>query len=72
MESPTLPFRDRTKALLYSVVLIVWWIGVWGIADTVIHLVFKGETMKELAIYIAMVVSVLVLVLIHPDLVSHF
>ena len=66
------PFGDRTKALLYSVVLIVWWIGVWGIADTVIHLVFKGETMKELAIYIAMVVSVLVLVLIHPDLVSHF
>ncbi len=72
MESPALPFVDRYKALGYSVILILWWVGVWGIADTVIHMVFKGETMKELGVYFFLVVLVLALILVHPELVSRF
>ena len=72
MEAPTLPFANRYKAVLYSVVLIMWWIGVWGIADTVIHMVFQGETMKELGVYIFLVVSVLFLVFVHPELIDRF
>jgi hypothetical protein len=70
MESPSLPFIGRFKAVFYSLILIAWWIGVWGIADTVIHLVFKGETMKELGVYIFLVVSVLVLLFVNPELVE--
>jgi hypothetical protein len=70
MEAPTLPFAHRFKAVLYSVILIFWWVGVWGIADTVIHLVFKGETMKELGVYIFLVTSVLLLVFLYPDLLE--
>ncbi len=72
MESPSLPVLTPIKAVLYSLLLILWWIGVWGIADTVIHLVFKGETMKELGVYIAFVTIVLVLVFINPELVQRF
>ena len=71
MDAPTLPFTGRFKAVFYSLILILWWIGVWGIADTVIHLVFKGETMKELGVYIFFVVTVLTLVFLHPDLLEH-
>jgi predicted membrane channel-forming protein YqfA (hemolysin III family) len=70
MEAPTLPFSRRFKAVGYSLILILWWIGVWGIADTVIHLVFKGETMKELGVYIFLVTSVLLLVFLYPDLLE--
>lgn len=70
MDAPTLPFTGRFKAVFYSVILILWWIGVWGIADTVIHLVFKGETMKELGVYIFFVVTVLSLVFVHPELLE--
>ncbi len=70
MESPSLPFTGRFKAVFYSLILIVWWIGVWGIADTVIHLLFKGETMKELGVYIFLVVTVLVLIFLNPELVE--
>jgi hypothetical protein len=66
MESPTLP--QRSKAVLYSLVLIAWWIGVWGIADTVIHLVFKGQTMKELGVYIFLVASVLLFIYLNPEM----
>ncbi len=67
MESPTLPFTQRYKAVGYSLLLILWWIGVWGIADTVIHLVFKGQTMKELGVYIFFVVTVLFVIFLHPE-----
>jgi hypothetical protein len=70
MESPTLPFVGRFKAVFYSLILILWWVGVWGLADTVIHLVFKGETMKELGVYIFFVVTVLILVFINPELLE--
>ena len=70
MEAPTLPLVGRLKAVLYSIILIIWWIGIWGIADTVIHLVFKGETMKELGVYIFFVVTVLVLIFLHPELLD--
>ena len=70
MDAPTLPFTGRFKAVFYSLLLILWWIGVWGIADTVIHLVFKGETMKELGVYIFFVVTVLAFVFLHPDFIE--
>lgn len=70
MEAPTLPLGKRFTAVFYSVILILWWVGIWGIADTVIHLVFKGETMKELGVYIFFVVTVLVLVFINPELLD--
>jgi hypothetical protein len=70
MESPKLPVVNRYKAVLYSVILIIWWIGVWGIADTMIHLVFKGHTMKELGVYIFFVTSVLVLIFLNPELIE--
>jgi hypothetical protein len=70
MGAPTLPFMGRFKAVFYSLILILWWVGVWGIADTVIHLVFKGETMKELGVYIFFVVTVLILVFVNPELLE--
>jgi predicted membrane channel-forming protein YqfA (hemolysin III family) len=70
MESPSLPFVNRYKAVFYSLILIIWWIGVWGIADTMIHLVFKGNTLKELGVYIGFVTIVLVIIFIHPELLE--
>jgi hypothetical protein len=67
MESPSLPFTNRYKPLVYSLLLIIWWIGVWGIADTVIHMVFKGQTMKELGVYIGFVSLVLLVVFVNPE-----
>lgn len=69
MESPSLP--RRTKAVLYSVLLIFWWIGIWGIADTVIHTVFQGSTIKELGVYIFFVVSVLLAIYMYPEIAEH-
>jgi len=70
MDSPTLPLTGRFKAVFYSIILILWWVGVWGIANTVIHLIFKGETMKELGVYVFLVVTILALIFVNPELVE--
>ena len=70
MDAPRLPFDTRYKSVVYSLILILWWVGVWGIADTVIHLIFKGHTMKELGVYLFLVTSVLVLIYVNPELLD--
>jgi hypothetical protein len=67
MESPRLPFTKRYKAVAYSILIILWWIGIWGTADTIIHMVFKGETMKELGVYLFFIVTVLVVIFLNPE-----
>jgi hypothetical protein len=70
MNSPTLPFTGRFKAVTYSIILILWWVGIWGIANTVIHLIFKGDTLKELGVYLFLVMTILVLIFVNPELVD--
>jgi hypothetical protein len=66
MESPTFPL-SKYKRVLYSVILIIWWVAIWGIADTVIHSVFKGATMKELLTYFSMIIFVLLIIIYNPE-----
>lgn len=69
METPKISFQDRYDALWKSFLIIIWWIGIWGAADTIIHLVFKGSTLMELGIYLLMIAFVLSVVFIHPTFV---
>ena len=71
MDTPTLPFTGRYKAIAYSILVILWWIGVWGLADTIIHLVFKGQTMKELMVYVGLISVVLVVIFLYPEFLDH-
>jgi hypothetical protein len=69
---PPSPFAQRCKTVAYSIIVIFWTIGIWGIADKVIHLFFKGHTLKELSVYIFFVVSVLMVVFLHPEIIERF
>jgi hypothetical protein len=70
MDAPTLPFTNRAKSIGYSLLLILWWVAVWGIANTVINLLFKGDTLKELGVYILIVTFVLLIIFVHPEFVQ--
>ncbi len=66
MDTPTLPFHHKGKTIVYSVLVILWWVGIWGFADTIIHMVFKGETLLELGVYTLMIGLVLLIMYAHP------
>jgi hypothetical protein len=71
LQPPVFPFGQRFKTLQASLLNIVWWIGVWGLADTIIHLLFKGATLMELGVYITMILFVLLVVFVDPSMMSH-
>lgn len=71
LQPPQFPFGERFRTLQASLLNILWWIGIWGLADTVIHLVFKGATMMELGVYIGMIAFVLLVVFLDPRMMSH-
>ena len=71
LQPPRFPFGERFRTLQASILNILWWIGIWGLADTIIHLVFKGATMMELGVYVGMIGFVLFVVFLDPSMMSH-
>ena len=55
--------------LLIGLLVVIWWIGVWGLIETVLADLIKTN---PLAVYGSMVVFVIIVVLVNPSLLEHF
>ena len=58
--------------ILPLTLLIILWIGVWGLVETLIHLYIRGSTQKALFIYMSMIILVLAVVYVNPKMVDYF
>lgn len=58
-------------SLIRSLLIIVWWIGVWGLSDLLIHSLSKNNTITKAIIYFTMILLVLGTVAIKPSMVNH-
>lgn len=58
--------------LFLAVVIIIWWMGVWGLLDTVLHFFIQGKPVRALVIYSMMVTSVLVFITFRPQVLERF
>lgn len=52
--------------VLLSILLIIWWIGVWGCIETMIYMHTKNNPMHAFCVYFAMASFVLTLFIISP------
>ena len=52
--------------VLLSVLLIIWWIGVWGCIETLISMHTKNNPMHAFCVYFAMASFVLLLYIVYP------
>ena len=57
---------------LLPLIVIVWWIGVWGIVETLIQLYIRNSTARSIFVYGLMVVSVTLAVYMNPHFVDYF
>jgi hypothetical protein len=64
--------QNVTNILLIAFLVVLWWIGVWGFVETLLHQVIKGSASKALLIYSSLIATVLVIVYMKPDLLEHF
>jgi hypothetical protein len=70
MDTPSLPIGQRYEALGYSILTIVWWVGVWGLNETIMTLLFKGSLLLRLGVYCLMIASVFVAILFDPRIIQ--
>jgi hypothetical protein len=61
METPHIP-------LALSLLTVVWWVGVWGLSETVMTLMFKESILMKLGTYLLMIASVFLVILFNPQL----
>ena len=71
METQHTPLSNRYKSLGYSLITVLWWIGVWGLAETVVGFLVKESLLLRLGIFLSMIALVFFLVLIHPEFVEY-
>ena len=63
---------EASNILLIAFLVVLWWIGVWGFVETLLHQVIKGSTTKALLLYSSLIATVLAIVWMKPHLLDHF
>ena len=63
---------EARDILLIALLLVLWWIGVWGLVETILHHFIRGSTQKAILMYSSIIVVVLVIVWAKPTLLEHF
>ena len=71
-------FRHRNRMntvrdlLPIALLLVLWWIGLWGFLDTLLGMVIKNNTTTALFVYGSIVLVVLFIVTMKPQMLEHF
>lgn len=71
METPHIPIGERYKSLGYSMLTILWWVGIWGLSESLMTIMFKESIFFKLGTYLLMIASVFLAVLFDPRIVSN-
>ena len=72
IETPKAPERLMRTKLFNSVITILWWVGIWGLSETLLIVLFKNAVTTRLAIYTGMILFVFLMIYISPDIVENF
>ena len=58
------------KIIIAALLLVIWWIGIWGLVETIIHQYIRGSFVKAICVYSSLILVVLFSVWINPDMVE--
>ena len=63
---------ETSNILFIALLLVLWWIGIWGLVETLLHQFIKGSVAKAIFVYSSLIATVLVIVWLKPQLLEHF
>ncbi len=72
IETPRVPVPTKRRTLLYSFIVILWWVGIWGLSETVMSYFVKNSLVSRFAIYTGLLLVVLFAIWSEPDIIEHF
>lgn len=58
--------KFKLRVLALGVIIMLWWIGVWGLVETVIYPVIKNHYWRAIAIYSSMIAFIIIVVILSP------
>jgi len=62
---------NPTRTITRSILIIVWWVCIWGLTDFVIHHMADKDPLRKVAFYIGLMVIVLGCVSLDPNMLYH-
>jgi hypothetical protein len=64
--------NQPSEILLIAFLIVVWWVGVWGLLETLLHQYIKGSFTKAICVYTLLIVLVISIVWSRPHLLENF
>jgi amino acid transporter len=63
--------KTPIKIIVRSILIIIWWLCVWGLTDHIIHHMTFKNPMRKIAIYIGLMLLVLGTIGLDPNILQH-
>jgi hypothetical protein len=67
-----MPTPDNKKVLAIGFLVVLWWVGIWGIIELAVQNFSKGSSTKAFFAYAAMVLFVILILYLKPTTIEHF
>ena len=64
--------HESGRILLVAFILVLFWVGAWGIVEEVLTMVRKTVGVSPLQLYMALMVGVVAIVLRYPHMLERF
>jgi len=62
---------DKERSYIVSHLGIIKFFAIWGILESVIYLLTKGDKYKEIIIHISIFIIISIIAYVYPDLTDH-
>ena len=59
------------EILSYVTLIQLWWIAIWGIAYIAIEYLSNKSKLRELYLYLGLLISVFIIIVVNPHLIKH-
>ena len=63
--------NNPTKTIARSILIIVWWVCIWGLTDYIIHHLSDKDPLRKVAFYVGLMVVVLGCIGLDPSMLQH-
>jgi len=71
IKAPSLPVLTNKPIVFYSVFSIIWWLAIWGLAETIMMYLVKNSLIHRAGIYINIIFFMVLLMIFYPQITEH-
>jgi hypothetical protein len=63
--------KSPMKTIARSILIIVWWVAVWGLTDFIVHHMSNKCPLRKVAVYLGLMLLVLGTLGLDPNMLQH-